>query len=51
MDSREQIDLERGLLVTDGTGVVVSCTVSRPVQLFGLVTVTAYIPDWPVLNV
>jgi hypothetical protein len=40
VDSPEQMDLERGLLVTDGGAIVESCTVSVPVHSVGSVTTT-----------
>jgi hypothetical protein len=41
VDSPEQIDLERGLLVTTGSGVVDNCTVSDPMQPLVFVTIAA----------
>jgi hypothetical protein len=51
VDSPEQIYLERGLFVTEGMGVVINCIVSVPLQPLEFVTITSYVPDWPVLYV
>ena len=51
MDSPEQMVLESGLFVTDGTGVVINCTVSFPMHPSKFVTVTEYMPANPALNV
>jgi hypothetical protein len=40
VESPEQMDFERGLFVTEGTGVVDNCTVSDPLQPPEFVTVT-----------
>jgi hypothetical protein len=45
------MDLESGLFVTDGTGVVINWTVSEPTHPPEFVIVTEYIPANPVLNV
>ena len=50
VDSPEQMDFERGMLVTEGTDVVVNCTVSDPVQPLEFVTMAAYVPAWLVLK-
>jgi len=41
VDTPEQMDFERGLFITTGTGVVVNWTVSFPVHPLALVTLAS----------